>query len=424
VKAGTLTVFALLTLLLGCGSAIVGAECRPGYVLCDGRCVDTENDPDHCGRCGRDCGRDECNAGMCGPDDPEAGVDGGPADAGAADASIEGGGGRPPGQNQGSSGTPFLPDGGFNFPDPNVMSGCGIGQTDCSGRCVDLQSDHDQCGACTTACGSEQFCAAGVCVDTCEAPLRPCGGACVDFQQDGYNCGGCGRVCASGLCRDGECTDAVAGSVVVIGHDYSTAASLTMQRVAGNALFLAPGAPVRALVYAGMAAPASVSGVTAAVESIVRADGRDWTETAATDPEQVGAQLAGVDAFLIHAQQGATDAVLDELGERWGLSMAQFLLRGGVIVLFETQSSDNGGTFRILQPAGLFSCASREAIAAQTLFVDLAALGSGVATRLTRDYRGQDTTVRFLDPDLDGLATVVVRDGDDEAVVVHRVVVP
>ena len=234
--------FAGLLLLAACGSPIVGAECASGLTLCDGRCVDLESDPDHCGACGDSCGAFECAERTCGPDlRPDAGGDAGrDPDGGVSEdggASIDGGR-RPPSIGRGGVGNPFTPDGGFDFPDDAVVNGCAIGETACSGACVDLQRDHEHCGECGRACGPEQYCAAGECVDICEDPLRPCGGSCVNFDTDERNCGRCGNVCRSGLCVDGVCADVVPGHLVVIGHDYVRLPNMNMEHIAKNAVFL------------------------------------------------------------------------------------------------------------------------------------------------------------------------------------------
>jgi hypothetical protein len=40
---------------------------------------------------------------------------------------------------------------------------CPVGQTRCSGKCVDLQTDPNNCGACGNACGAGEPCADGIC---------------------------------------------------------------------------------------------------------------------------------------------------------------------------------------------------------------------------------------------------------------------
>ncbi|WP_437290010.1 MXAN_6577-like cysteine-rich protein [Sorangium sp. So ce406] len=76
---------------------------------CDGACVDTRTDPDHCGRCGQACdpGR-ACAGGRCQPI-------------------------------------------------------CREGFTECAGACVDLDADAQHCGRCGHACDPGQPCEAGSC---------------------------------------------------------------------------------------------------------------------------------------------------------------------------------------------------------------------------------------------------------------------
>jgi hypothetical protein len=77
---------------------------------------------------------------------------------------------------------------------------------DCSGSCVDLQTDHLNCGACGDACLSGQVCEAGACQNSCLSGLTLCSGACVDLQRDPMNCGSCASRCASDeVCVGGTC---------------------------------------------------------------------------------------------------------------------------------------------------------------------------------------------------------------------------
>ncbi|MFI5308528.1 MAG: hypothetical protein ACHQ53_14310, partial [Polyangiales bacterium] len=155
--------------LAACGSPIVGAECKPGFVICDGRCVDPKSDSEHCGACGHSCGGFECNAAKCTttPLPEDAGTDAGShRDAGGAKDAGPGrdagdGGNAPPTTGRGGAGTPFLPDGGLSFPDPMVKTGCGVGLTACGDTCSDTRSDPLHCGECGTGCATGQFCALG-----------------------------------------------------------------------------------------------------------------------------------------------------------------------------------------------------------------------------------------------------------------------
>ena len=82
----------------------------------------------------------------------------------------------------------------------------------CSGRCVVLASDPQNCGTCGTVCDVSLglTCTAGVCASgsTCGAGLASCGtpAQCVNLAQDDKNCGSCGNACRPAeTCFYGKC---------------------------------------------------------------------------------------------------------------------------------------------------------------------------------------------------------------------------
>jgi hypothetical protein len=92
----------------------------------------------------------------------------------------------------------------------NNHCACPPGSTLCDeggafAACVDLLSDHDNCGTCGQGCGENLECLNGTC--DCPLPLTHCGeGGCTDTADDPLNCGACGTVCAEGLrCIVGVC---------------------------------------------------------------------------------------------------------------------------------------------------------------------------------------------------------------------------
>lgn len=119
----------------------------------------------------------------------------------------------------------------------SAFLGCGEGKGCCDGKCVDLQTDESNCGACGEACpagatcvesacsfckadgencqGSHQCCDSlpwgclgGVCRNTCGTELTWCGDRCTNIDIDPANCGACGRACATGLdCLNGRCCE-------------------------------------------------------------------------------------------------------------------------------------------------------------------------------------------------------------------------
>lgn len=100
----------------------------------------------------------------------------------------------------------------FSYPDlppfdllPSVI--CPGPQTLCNGRCVDLQADHDDCGACGKTCSATEYCLAAACAP-CPVNYAACASenTCINYQIDNFNCGGCGKACAqNATCVSGNC---------------------------------------------------------------------------------------------------------------------------------------------------------------------------------------------------------------------------
>ena len=83
---------------------------------------------------------------------------------------------------------------------------CSAVRTMCSGDCIDLSSDPDNCGSCGSACSGSEVCSSNACKDSCESGETACNRACVDVDNDLFNCGSCGNACAGGqLCTAGKC---------------------------------------------------------------------------------------------------------------------------------------------------------------------------------------------------------------------------
>jgi hypothetical protein len=93
--------------------------------------------------------------------------------------------------------------------------------TCCNSACIDTSIDPDNCGACGNACQAGEFCSRGACVvgqactqnsqfASCALPSRRegecCSGTCIDLLNDDNNCDGCGYFCAAGTsCVGGLC---------------------------------------------------------------------------------------------------------------------------------------------------------------------------------------------------------------------------
>lgn len=409
----------------GCGDSLVGLECRSGYTECGQACFDLQNDPNHCGSCDNRCASGEiCSAGMCTYDsdaapDADAGDGGDLEDADArADGDIDGGeadgsgsdggdGGGMDGANEGGWADVVLPPLCMG-PGSPADCVCELGQLICESTCINGATDDKNCGACGMDCNAvpppsgRYYCVNGACKLNCDAPLMVCGNACVDLQTDPNNCGSCGLVCDSGLCDVGQCLDATAGHVIVIGHDMSMALPAT-QRLAGNAIFLPSKQMVRGLVYEERSSLAARNGVQSVITQTEAVTGRTFERTTANSALSVPFLLSQNDVFVIVAQANASDEVLVKNGDTWSRALQTFVARGGVIVLFDGGGT-NAGTFQLLQEGGLFTAAARVSLSPRT--VNVVAPGDALASFVPTRYQALNFTVGFDTAE----TTVVVRD--------------
>jgi hypothetical protein len=125
--------------LLGCG----GGECRDGWMLCNGVCIDVWDASSNCGGCGIVCRSGYCDSGVCGCSNP--------GQSACRDA-----------------------DGSYS--------------------CTNTRSDRDNCGVCGRGCAAAETCTDGVCVAPTCTPLcaiyQYCqGGSCFDrWAVEGQPC--------------------------------------------------------------------------------------------------------------------------------------------------------------------------------------------------------------------------------------------
>lgn len=390
----TLLVAALLLLAgCSCGDSLVMGQCAPGFVPADGRCT-----PVDAGLLTDGAQRDAT---------PDATRDTGTDAPTSMDADVPNDGGMPDGT---------VPDG--SIPDasmPDAMVGCGVGTIDCDGECVRPDIDKNHCGNCETMCAMGEVCSAGLCVPACPAPKTVCPQGCVDLTKDRDNCGMCARKCSSGICSFSLCEEAAPGHLILIGHDYRKS-NKNMNRVAGNAVFMATGQTVNVVTYLGGVTPQSLTGVNAAIDEVATARGRSWAATSAM-PGTVSYLLASADVFLVYPQRTGNNAALTALGDQWKTALGEFLARGGIVVVFDG-AAIHAGTWQILQGAGLFQADGPttllpDSLLTVTLPVDSVVLGVPIT------YTAVLNTVWFNTTD----PNVVVRHPDGP-VVIHRVFVP
>ena len=424
----------------GCASPIVGAECRDGWIVCDGVCVDAENDALNCGGCGLECPAwAECRVGACVGRTDGGMMDGDVFDAERPDGDLPDGaprdvmdpdapqfvpdGALPDGAlPDGALPDGALPDGALPdgaLPDSGLVDAgpcgaCTVDQLCCGTSCVDPTSDPRHCGGCGMACEVEEECVASVCEPICAPPTTYCDGLCVLLDVDPDNCGVCGRRCPTGLCSAGMCIDARPGHVVLVGHSYDVS-RVVIRRVVGNSVWLANAAEIDVGIYEGDARAAARNGVNRAIDE--SASGRVWNRMPLADADAIVAALGELEVVLVHAQNGATDAELLALGAALGPFLRPYVAGGGVVVVLDGGGS-HAGTWQILDAAGLLDAGGRTSIGNVTL--DVVRPTDAVATGLPFQYRAENESVSFTSDDG---ADVVVQHGT-APVVLHRVVTP
>jgi hypothetical protein len=91
-----------------------------------------------------------------------------------------------------------------------AAAACAPGIDLCGATCTDLARDPGNCGACGAACAADRFCTTDAgstaCTDSCPGGFAACGRSCVALATDRYHCGACGHACGAGeSCRDGAC---------------------------------------------------------------------------------------------------------------------------------------------------------------------------------------------------------------------------
>lgn len=392
----------LASVAQGCGAdaSLVDGECASSYAACDGACVDTATDPENCGGCASRCASGvACSGGLCG-----GALDG--SGDGRLDAPGDGTAGD--GSGDGAQG-----DGGDACPPPPYVTAAA-------------------CGACGIVCVAPKSACiidvtgAPVCALPCVAPLAECSGKCIDVSNDPQNCGACGKFCPSNICKLSKCQGATPGDVVVIGHDYRDAIAASSQaRVLTNAVFIPTSNPLRILSYEQFADAGVVANVKALIQSA--AGGRTIKLTVATNPAALASgSLAQIyDVVLVHDQQGGPPATLATIGASAAADLAAFAKSGGVIVALDG-AGGQGGMPSLLTGAQLLDVASHQSIPAGSL-VSVGAPADRIATLVVSPYGTFDRSVTIQSNEANGgnviyVASQLVGGVPGDPVVVHKVV--
>ena len=255
----------------------------------------------------------------------------------------------------------------------------------------------------------------------CTPPLVLCRGKCISVDGDPMNCGACGKQCPSNICVMGECQGATPGDVVLIGHDYTNALSGSAQtKVLVNTMSIPTTDPIRVLSFETGADPAAVAqlkylattGISRKIKYTVAPSASWLASTTLTK---------NYDIVIINDASAVNPATV---GPTWAAPLNTFAMKGGVVLAIDTGASPMPA---LLTNAGLLTMSGHTVLPDMShLLVTSAAdvIGAGVLS----PYAAFGTPVSFqgMTPEGNDMSWVVqVQQSDGTAgdpVVVHRTV--
>lgn len=410
---------------------LIGGDCAKGYEFCHGSCISITDDEANCGGCDIACRRRlACVDALCGGPDGDITVDdetGGAGGVGPGGADGSGGiinvGAGGPGGSGGRGGGDRT--GGTD--------GGGNGGNGGNGQCLAPPDSPNSCGACGNVCPSST----PNCTPTagggyeCQAKcthepfITQCSGKCVDLQTDPGHCGRCGNACASGICIDGECVGAASGHQIAICASYERTTSGQTTLLA-NSVFLSARTPVRILAFVRNTSSASLAGTDAALESAATLKGRGYNITKVTALNSVNNLLnrSDFDVLLVYDQQNAPSGQLAELGTSWASTVEGFSRTGGVIVVL-TGGAGSGEMTDFIENIGLFSVDGTDNHNGERFYVQ--APGDAVGINVVSPFLAAQNSCLFETTAQASSDLVFVVSGTEpptDPAVVHRIVPP
>ncbi len=204
------------------------ASCTTGGIQ---RCHDLSSDPNNCGACGVICPTGQlCDSSTC---VPQPGCPNGLTLCGTACVNVD--------DNPANCGSCGNVCGGASWRrcgstnDGQCTAGhsnCGAGRTDCSGTCVVVTDDPNNCGGCGVVCAANQYCNSSSCTvrPSCDNGLSSWaqadgGVACANRESNPLFCGPTGLTCGAaqecngdnnGQCRNLSCTGSTSNGKVCL----------------------------------------------------------------------------------------------------------------------------------------------------------------------------------------------------------------
>jgi hypothetical protein len=168
-----------------------------------------------------------------------------------------------------------------------------------------------------------------------------CDMQCVDLQTDPNHCGVCSTACKSGVCQEGQCIGDFAGHSVALGIDYSTVSTGDpAARLLSNSVLLTPTSNPTVAEINAYTDSAAVLHVQDIVSHGAMKAGRTVTWVDANNAAGVEQVLSAptTDVLLVHDLSSLSSANAATLGTSAALAMSRFLERGGVVVAWSSEA--------------------------------------------------------------------------------------
>jgi hypothetical protein len=353
---------ATVALAGGCSAdhSLVGGSCAPGYTQCGDHCVNLDADSENCGTCGGSCPSGvTCSLGECGGsgevgagDAADTGADGtiAPADGASLDGlSLEGSetsSASDVAAPDVSGSTDSSSDAGMSQND--AVEGAATDGASTDGATADAPSsdatasDSSSNDASSDAAPSDDSATQDDVSEEplCTPPLADCGGVCIDTTMDPANCGACGTTCYSGICQSSHCVGETTGSLIFIGHDYTTY-SQAQARVLSNAVLLPQASKtIPVLSYERYASATPLANVKNIIGMAATNIGRTLALTSTTTDSDVttGLTIDKYGVLLVADQPAANPGDLAALGASWMTTVTTFTQAGGVVVVLDSNT--------------------------------------------------------------------------------------
>jgi hypothetical protein len=445
----------IASLAAGCGGdqSIVGGACTAGYTQCGKQCVTLDSNADNCGACGLSCAPGVgCIRGECGESGDATPASDGPSEADGtlrpSDASTEAAAPeasaletsvadrRSPDAMASSDSTLDAPANDGEAGGARVDGPQGDAASDgppSDGAPIDgttsdvVTGDAAEGEAASAEAGDDASGDDGASDEPlCTAPLVDCSGTCVDSTMDPANCGACGITCYSGICQNSLCVGQTSGSLVFIGHDFTTY-SQAQARVLANAVLLPQSSQtVSVLSYERYTSASALSNVKNIIGTAAKNIGRTLVLTSTTTDSDVttGLTIAKYGVLLVADQPAAASGTLGALGATWVAALGTFTQAGGIVVILD---GDTGVQEMpdLVTSTQLLSVTAQVAVPIFTQ-LDVAVQTDAVALGVTSPYAAGAYSASFTTEPPGGSVVYVVTTFPSDAapsspVVVHKV---